>query len=403
MKMKRNQKILALLLVFMLFVSMLSACAGRASTPQTRGYLDSDGKTHIISGDDTDDEEVYDGPDDSEDGLAPAVPDFTGTETAELIAPYHALAVEYNGYIYYLDRNTNLCRADTNMKNYEMVLAHPLDNRLLPSANSTAYICGVTNAGMIYIGSTKGSCYLDANSADLWPLTTTTFSGAENPVQVFGISGEWMYYTKDRDTDKYLYRCKLGGAFDTEEQVFDFTICDAALTEDYIVLVCDGFKTLGYQRLDDLQKDGMNEIDSVSKYRTDLALATVQDELVVYDLSDDAYALGSKLCTINLRDGTTHRGTNIWGLRGYGYYAKSDSLFYFDKHLSRRPVQEIEADASYSNANAYQSSEYLKASDCATVVGDWLFFKGKRDSIGSDLGGANFFIGLDGMTLNSLD
>lgn len=391
MNMKRNQKTLALLLVFMLFASMLSACVGRASTPQTRGYLDSDGITHIISDDDTDDDGVYDGPDDSEDGPAPAVPGFTGTEKAELIAPYMAQAIEYNGCIYYLDSNVNLCRADANMQNNELVLAQPLGDDI-----DHAYICGVTNSGVMYIGSPLGSCYLDVNSGELWPLTFT-ISHIIYSLQLFGISGEWMYYSTDY-SDDYLYRCKLGGAFDTEEKVFDFTVEYAALTKEHIVMIHndDEGRALSYQRLDNLQKSWQNEIARVS-YDGSLGILVVYDELVAY-IQDEARG---KLNTINLKDSTAHSGLPVSIYPGVGYDAENDELVYFFEALYHIPVQEIEAGTVYRNPNGYQSSDNLQSGiGAGTVVRNWFFFRGYKNAVDR---GENYFIDLDGMTLTKLD
>lgn len=403
--MKKHVKLIALIMILALGLTLCACGHDLSNYNMTVGTDASSGDNEeapAVNDDSTDTgnepesepvDDVYDGPDDSEEGLEPAVPDFTGTETAELVAPYRALAVEYNGYIYYLDDETNLCRADTNMQNYEMFLAQPLG-----CASNTAYICGVTNAGMIYIGSSKGSCYLDANNADLWTLATTTFSGDQNKIRVYGISGEWMYYTKLNDTDDYLYRCKLGGggAFYTEEKVFSFPIWDAALTKEHIVFVCGNgdLRTLSYQSLDALQMDSRNEFDSGYGYYPGLNLVAVQDELVVYSLS--GIPLDSKLRTVDLQNGTTHRGTGSMGACAYN--GETDELVYFEKCLVFRPVGEVEDDTIYWNSNGYKSDDYLASRNGATIAGDWFFFKSSFDSCGAD-----YFIDLSGMTLTSLD
>ena len=47
-------------------------------------------------------------------------PVWEGPETVVYLAPYDALAVEYGGYFYYVDRDDNLCRTTTDMTDYTL-------------------------------------------------------------------------------------------------------------------------------------------------------------------------------------------------------------------------------------------------------------------------------------------
>ncbi len=342
-----------------------------------------------------DDSQVYDGEDDSEDGLPPAVPNFTGTEIADIVSPYRALAVEYNGYIYYLDEDSSLCRADTNMQGYELFCESPLGDD-----SEGAHICGITNAGMLYIGSPRGSCYLDTNNASLWNMTASTFSGEADPVNVYGISGEWMYYTRAKDISGYLYRCKLGGggAFYTEETVLSLPVSDVMLDNDTLVYTLAGEPMTIYAAPIGSPESAV-QIGGGSSSQGTVRLIGLGGGRVIYStLSRYASPVeGMTVCVYDMDSGSTASGS---GKPTYAraYDAERGQLLYFENKLMCEHLDEIDQSHAYYNGDGYVSPEFIASFNYATIVGNWYFFKDDPQA-----GGAEYFTDTNGVTLTSLD
>ena len=80
-------------------------------------------------------------------------PVWEGPETVVYLAPYDALAVEYGGYFYYVDRDDNLCRTTTDMTDYTLFCEAQI--------RGDVRIIGITDAGRMSLSSGGQSCYVD--------------------------------------------------------------------------------------------------------------------------------------------------------------------------------------------------------------------------------------------------
>ena len=159
-------------------------------------------------------------------------PVWEGPETVVYLAPYDALAVEYGGYFYYVDRDDNLCRTTTDMTDYTLFCEAQI--------RGDVRIIGITDAGRMYLSSGGQSCYVDlaegwdGMAADYGMVESQTFTGAALSIGIRALRGGWMYYTKSGENG--LFRAKIGAVPEEENCiVFDKDIREAAVTGDYLI------------------------------------------------------------------------------------------------------------------------------------------------------------------------
>ena len=159
-------------------------------------------------------------------------PVWEGPETVVYLAPYDALAVEYGGYFYYVDRDDNLCRTTTDMTDYTLFCEAQI--------RGDVRIIGITDAGRMYLSSGGRSCYVDlaegrdGMAADYGMVESQTFTGAALSIGIRALRGGWMYYTKSGENG--LFRAKIGAVPEEENCiVFDKDIREAAVTGDYLI------------------------------------------------------------------------------------------------------------------------------------------------------------------------
>lgn len=121
-------------------------------------------------------------------------PVWEGPETVVYLAPYDALAVEYGGYFYYVDRDDNLCRTTTDMTDYTLFCEAQI--------RGDVRIIGITDAGRMYLSSGGQSCYVDlaegrdGMAADYGMVESQTFTGAALSIGIRALRGGWICTTR---------------------------------------------------------------------------------------------------------------------------------------------------------------------------------------------------------------
>ena len=161
-------------------------------------------------------------------------PVWEGPETVVHLAPYDALAVEYGGYFYYVDRDDNLCRTTTDMTDYTLFCEAQI--------RGDVRIIGITDAGRMYLSSGGQSCYVDlagegrdGMAADYGMVESQTFTGAALSIGIRALRGGWMYYTEVRRKRSVPRKDRRGAAEEENCIVFDKDIREAAVTGDYLI------------------------------------------------------------------------------------------------------------------------------------------------------------------------
>ena len=125
-------------------------------------------------------------------------PVWEGPETVVYLAPYDALAVEYGGYFYYVDRDDNLCRTTTDMTDYTLFCEAQI--------RGDVRIIGITDAGRMYLSSGGQSCYVDlaegrdGMAADYGMVESQTFTGAALSIGIRALRGTPNFTAEQSET-----------------------------------------------------------------------------------------------------------------------------------------------------------------------------------------------------------
>lgn len=306
-------------------------------------------------------------------------PVWEGPETVVYLAPYDALAVEYGGYFYYVDRDDNLCRTTTDMTDYTLFCEAQI--------RGDVRIIGITDAGRMYLSSGGQSCYVDlaegrdGMAADYGMVESQTFTGAALSIGIRALRGGWMYYTKSGENG--LFRAKIGAVPEEENCiVFDKDIREAAVTGDYLIYTYNRGSRADLQvTLADDPDSLLLTIEGNGTYPTTM-LAGTDDrsgtplllvsryelidrgaEYSVYDLSTLELATDSMLDSAKLPR------------LGYCFSKKGDEIVSFNNCLRFDPIGTFSDGSSQYYPNAYYTDDYLVSFFSITYAGNgWYFF-----------------------------
>ena len=326
-------------------------------------------------------------------------PVWEGPETVVYLAPYDALAVEYGGYFYYVDRDDNLCRTTTDMTDYTLFCEAQI--------RGDVRIIGITDAGRMYLSSGGQSCYVDlaegrdGMAADYGMVESQTFTGAALSIGIRALRGGWMYYTKSGENG--LFRAKIGAVPEEENCiVFDKDIREAAVTGDYLIYTYNRGSRADLQvTLADDPDSLLLTIEGNGTYPTTM-LAGTDDrsgtplllvsryelidrgaEYSVYDLSTLELATDSMLDSAKLQR------------LGYCFGKNGDEIVCFNSCLRFDPFGTFSDGSSQYYPNAYYTDDYLVSFFSITYAGNgWYFFAD------ADQGGATHAIEEGGTELN---
>lgn len=325
-------------------------------------------------------------------------PVWEGPETVVYLAPYDALAVEYGGYFYYVDRDDNLCRTTTDMTDYTLFCEAQI--------RGDVRIIGITDAGRMYLSSGGQSCYVDlaesrdGMAADYGMVESQTFTGAALSIGIRALRGGWMYYTKSGENG--LFRAKIGAVPEEENCiVFDKDIREAAVTGDYLIytynrgsradlqvtladdpdsllLTIEGNGTYPMTMLAGTDDRSGTPLLLVSRYE----LIDRGAEYSVYDLSTLELATDSMLDSAKLPR------------LGYCFSKKGDEIVCFNNCLRFNPFGTFSDGSSQYYPDAYYTDDYLVSFFSITYAGNgWYFFAD------ADQGGATYAIQAAGTEL----
>lgn len=173
-------------------------------------------------------------------------PDFNEIEMAELSAPFDALAVEYEDSFYYIDEQGRLCRTSTDMTDYELYCHTPF--------GGSCRIIGITNAGRMYLSNGSQSCYIDlfggenGTAGECRTIETQSFTGLPRPLALFGIRGQYMYYTKSDEPG--LFRAQIAAQPEGEEKILNTEIRSAAVVGNFLVYTYENGNLMNIEVVD---------------------------------------------------------------------------------------------------------------------------------------------------------
>ena len=306
-------------------------------------------------------------------------PVWEGPETVVYLALYDALAVEYGGYFYYVDRDDNLCRTTTDMTDYTLFCEAQI--------RGDVRIIAITDAGRMYLSSGGQSCYVDlaegrdGMAADYGMVESQTFTGAALSIGIRALRGGWMYYTKSGENG--LFRAKIGAVPEEENCiVFDKDIREAAVTGDYLIYTYNRGSRADLQvTLADDPDSLLLTIEGNGTYPTTM-LAGTDDrsgtplllvsryelidrgaEYSVYDLSTLELATNSMLDSAKLQR------------LGYCFGKNGDEIVCFNNCLRFDPFGTFSDGSSQYYPNAYYTDDYLVSFFSITYAGNgWYFF-----------------------------
>ena len=320
--------------------------------------------------------------------------EFVNTsKTTNAIAPYQAMAMEHDGWIYYFDENSNLCRADVNMNGIELFCEKPFGTYLDNDIDSVN-IVGVSDTDVMYITGAGRSFVVDLASGQTQELVTD-IQGEK--VRLYGMSGDWIYYTRSHSDSKTLYRSGLSDGFDGEEALVSENLGelkDIYVTDTYLVYVLDeGMNwSLYCAPLMDLQVPIWRDGGSGDYYAIHLVGA---DGVTAVYYKGSSYVTRSKYYTCNLASGNT-AGGSAFPASDYTYDGESERVYFFNKYLAYVKLEDFEEPSAYSNKNRYESEKSLGGWRI-TSAGDWLFFRQNQPG-----GGADYCIDNTGVTFMDL-
>lgn len=315
------------------------------------------------------------------------------SQTTQAIAPYHAIAMEHDGWIYYFDDNANLCRADGKMNNIEMFCERPLGTNWNQD-DDAVNIIGVSDTDVMYITGLGRSFAVELASGQVQELVTD-MQGEE--VCLYGMSGEWIYYTRSNSGENILYRSGLSDGFAGEEEVISGDLGDlehAYATDTYLVYVLDEGKnwSLYCAPLMDPQVPVWRDGGSGDYYA--IGLVGADSTTAVYYKSG-SYVTYSKYYTCDLAGGEISGGDKF-PVGNYAYDADTQRVYFFNEHLVYAGLEDFGDFAAYYNQDGYANKE-ITLGWRITHAGDWFFFR--KDFRG---GGADCCIDSSGVTFMSL-
>lgn len=325
-------------------------------------------------------------------GSEPA--EFVNTsQTTQTIAPYHAIAMEHDGYIYYFDDDADLCRADGDMTGMELFCEKPQGSYWSNDIDSVNMI-GISDTDVMYITGTGHSYAVDLASGQMQELVTGT---PGEKVRLYGMCGEWIYYTRSNASKNTLYRSGLSDGFAGEELVISGVPGDLEeiyVTDTYLIYVVDeGINwSLYCAPLMDIgvpiwRDSGSGDYSGIHLIGADGAVA------VYYKKGN--YVTYAKYYACDLASGNTVGGSKLPPSH-YAYDGDGQRVYYFGEYLSYVKLEDFADPVAYSSQNRYESAK-SRGGWRITRAGDWLFFRQNQSG-----GGADYCIDSSGVTFMDL-
>ncbi len=304
------------------------------------------------------------------------------SQVTQTIAPFEAIALAHKDWIYYIDDDSNLWRADREMQERELFCERPfgtyLDNDL-----ESINIIGVSDTDVMYLTGGGRSFVLDLATAAVQELITPN---SNEEVRLYGMSGEWMYYTRSHSSG-VLCRSHLSDGFASEEELAVGDLKDIYVTDTYLMYVLDEGKnwSLYTAPLADIYAPGVQ--DSGSGDYNAIFLAGAQGVVAVYS-KGGSYVLRDKYYACDMASGLS-AGGSAYPVGVYTYVPDQQRIYFFKNFLASIKLEEIEGTSYYYNEDAYQSD--IDLGWRLTYAGGWFFFRGTQAG-----GGAEYCVDMSG-------
>lgn len=319
--------------------------------------------------------------------------DFNEIEMAELSAPYNALVVEYEDSFYYIDVQGCLCRTTTDMTDYELYCYTPF--------GGSCRIIGVTNAGRMYLSNGAQSCYIDlfggenGTVGECRAIETQSFTGLSRPLALFGIRGQYMYYTKSDEPG--LFRAQIAAQPEGEEKILNTEIRDAAVVGDFLVYTYENGNRMNIEVVDAENTSTLLYSAESTSDEPVLNLVAADNRsgttMIAYETHDPVGWLigGGSIYACNLENSYVAEPVVVDAGRlpflAYCFDGDGEELVSFRNCLRFSVIGKLSGTTSGYYPDAYYTDDDFKSFFAITYAGnDWYFFTD------ADQGGAQYAI-----------